>query len=96
MYEEEFKRINYASKNRSLTFFVGAGISAVSGAPSWKELIQKICLEIKYPVKEIYSSDESLKIPQMYYYAINRNKQKYYKFIKNMLMNKKIVPNELL
>mgnify|MGYP006922389735 CR=1 FL=1 len=32
----EFKRIVDASRKNSLTFFVGAGVSALSKAPSWK------------------------------------------------------------
>ena len=35
MYEEAYKRIINASQNHSLSFFVGAGVSSLSGAPSW-------------------------------------------------------------
>lgn len=85
MYEKEFERIINASRNHSLTFFVGAGISALSKAPSWKELILNICRELKITVKETYSSDEYLKIPQMYYYSIGKNNDKYYEFIEKLL-----------
>lgn len=42
MYEKELQRILTASQNNALTFFVGAGVSALSGAPTWKELIHAI------------------------------------------------------
>ena len=95
MYEKEFKRITNASRNHSLTFFVGAGISALSGAPSWKGLIQDICRELKLPVKETYSSDEYLKIPQMYYYATGKDDTKYYDFIEKSLVSTPLFPNEI-
>ena len=95
MYEKEFERIINASRNHSLTFFVGAGISALSKAPSWKELIQNICRELKITVKETYSSDEYLKIPQMYYYSIGKNNDKYYEFIEKLLVSTPLFPNEI-
>ena len=42
MYEKELQRILTASQNNALTFFVGAGVSALSGAPTWKGLINAI------------------------------------------------------
>mgnify|MGYP004624865321 FL=1 len=42
MYEKELQRILNASQNNALTFFVGAGVSALSGAPTWKGLIHAI------------------------------------------------------
>ena len=95
MYEKEFKRITNASRNHSLTFFVGAGISALSGAPSWKGLIQDICRELKLSVKETYSSDEYLQIPQMYYYATGKDDTKYYDFIEKSLVSTPLFPNEI-
>ena len=65
MYEKDFERIINASKNHSLTFFVGAGVSCISGAPSWKNIIDKICTQIGKPIQETYSSDENLKLAQM-------------------------------
>ena len=68
MYEIEFKRIVDASRKNSLTFFVGAGVSALSKAPSWKALIDDICHKIGYTPQKSYSSDEYLRIPQIFYY----------------------------
>lgn len=95
MYEKKFQRIIKASQNRSLSFFVGAGVSSLSGAPSWKELIKKICKKIDEPVKENYSSDEYLRIPQIFYHSINQNKDEYYKFIEENLNQKELLPNEV-
>ena len=92
MYSSEFKRILDASKSNSLTFFVGAGVSALSDAPKWSELIDSFCKELKRPTKK-YSSDEYLSIPQMYYYSIDKDKEKYYEFINNCFAQKQLSPN---
>ena len=92
MYSSEFKRILDASKSNSLTFFVGAGVSALSDAPKWSELIDSFCKELKRPTKN-YSSDEYLSIPQMYYYSIDKDKEKYYEFINNCFAQKQLSPN---
>jgi len=65
----------YHEKNK-IVFFVGAGVSAVSNIPSWSELITKMADEIRYTfpeaenddgsVRKIISSDEFLKVPQMF------------------------------
>lgn len=95
MYEEAFQRIIEASQNHSLTFFVGAGVSSLSGAPSWKKLIQQICIKINQPVKENYSSDESLRIPQIFYHSIDKDEEQYYKFIEENLTQEELFPNEV-
>ena len=70
MYEREFQRIINASQNNALTFFVGAGVSALSGAPTWKDLIHAISDKLGRARKDEYSSDEYLQIPQMFYYSL--------------------------
>lgn len=95
MYEEAYKRIIKASQNHSLSFFVGAGVSSLSGAPSWKQLIQKICEKINYPVKENYSSDENLRIPQIFYHSIDKDDEKYYRFIEQNLVQEELSPNAI-
>lgn len=92
MYEKEFRRIIEASQNNSLTFFVGAGVSTVSGAPKWSDLIDAMCIELGRTPQNTYTSDEYLRIPQMYYYSINEDNQKYYSFI-NSCFEKDLVPN---
>lgn len=71
MYEQIFRRVIEASQNNSLTFFVGAGVSAVSGAPKWSDLIDAMYDELGHTPKGSYTSDEYLRIPQIYYYSIN-------------------------
>lgn len=93
MYKEIFKRIIEASQNNSLTFFVGAGVSAVSGAPKWLDLINAICNELGRKPQKQYTSDEYLRIPQMYYYSINCNNKQYYSFITKCFDKDKLEPN---
>ena len=92
MYEKDFERIINASKNHSLTFFVGAGVSCISGAPSWKNIIDKICTQIGKPIQETYSSDENLKLAQMLY--IHLNKDKYNQFMEECIPNN-LLPNDI-
>lgn len=93
MYEQEFKRIVDASRKNSLTFFVGAGVSALSNAPTWKALINAICCEVGSTPQQSYSADEYLQIPQIFYYSIGQDDDKYYDFIKKHLSPFPLVPN---
>ena len=93
MYEKELQRILNASQNNALTFFVGAGVSTLSKAPTWKELINAICDKLGRAQKEEYSSDEYLQIPQMFYYSLGENKEEYYKFVKEQLHCSSLTPN---
>lgn len=93
MYEQVFQRIINASQNNSLTFFVGAGVSALSNAPKWSDLINDICRELGRESKEEYTSDEYLSIPQMYYYSIDRDNEKYYTFIRRCFEKCDLSPN---
>ena len=93
MYENELKRILDASQNKALSFFVGAGVSALSGAPTWKDLINAICEKLGRKQKDEYSSDEYLQIPQMYYYSLGENKEEYFKFVEAQLHSTDLLPN---
>lgn len=73
MYKDLFKRIIEASQTESLTFFVGAGISKLSDAPKWSELIDAFSDSLGRTKKSNYSNEEYLSIPQMYYYSINQD-----------------------
>ena len=95
MYEKELQRILEASQNNALTFFVGAGVSALSGAPTWKGLIQAISDKLGQERKEEYSSDEYLQIPQMFYYSLGKNKDEYYKFVETQLHASDLKPNAI-
>ena len=93
MYEKELQRILTASQNNALTFFVGAGVSALSGAPTWKRLIHAISDRFGQARKDEYSSDEYLQIPQMFYYSLGENKEEYYTFVKAQLHSSPMLPN---
>ena len=93
MYESEFKKIIEASQNHSLTFFVGAGVSALSNVPTWKGMIDIICEKMSYEVKDSYSSDEYLRIPQMFYYSIKKDDKKYIVLYKNALI--RLIVNQM-
>lgn len=95
MYRDIFKRIIEASQTESLTFFVGAGISKLSNAPKWSELIDAFCDNLGRAKKSDYSNEEYLSIPQMYYYSINQDEGRYYDFINNCFGNKKLIPNTI-
>jgi NAD-dependent SIR2 family protein deacetylase len=56
MYNDLYERINKASKSNSLTFFVGAGVSTLSGTPNWSKLIESFCEELG--ISKVFSSDD--------------------------------------
>jgi len=93
MYDNEFKRILEASQKNSLTFFVGAGVSKLSDAPKWSELIDSICDELGCTKKKVYSSDDYLRIPQMYYYSVGKDNNKYYSFVDKCFDGSGLKPN---
>ena len=95
MYQELFKRIVEASQTESLTFFVGAGVSKLSNAPKWSELIDAFSDSLGRTKKPYYSNEEYLSIPQMYYYSINQDEDQYYNFINNCFGDKKLIPNAI-
>lgn len=95
MYKDIFQRITRASKNNSLTFFVGAGISKLSNAPKWSELIDAFCSELKIKKETPYSNDDYLSIPQMFYYSINQNNSAYYTFIEKCFGTSELTTNAI-
>lgn len=92
------KKIKKAVENNKLVIFVGAGVSANSGLPTWYQLIEKLAFELdserfidkdcieksckKFKSTKI-SSDEFLKIPQ--YYFNERGNKEYYDKIYEIL-----------
>lgn len=95
MYQELFKRIVEASQTESLTFFVGAGVSKLSNAPKWSELIDAFSDSLGRDKKSNYSNEEYLSIPQMYYYSIGQDEGTYYDFINNCFGSEKLIPNAI-
>ncbi len=65
---ECIKEITESSRNGKLVFFVGAGVSTLSDYPQWWRLVDKYHEELYgSPKKGNYSSDEYLRIPQIFY-----------------------------
>ena len=95
MYKNEFQRIINASAENSLTVFVGAGVSALSNAPRWSDMIDKMCDVLGQDRKLHYSSDDFLQIPQIYFNEINRNKKQYYSFLNATLNTSALEINEI-
>lgn len=95
MYKNELEKILNASQRGALSFFVGAGVSALSNAPTWKGLIDAICQELGRDVKDHYSFDEYLQYPQMYYYSINEDSETYYNFVKSKICTSDLKPNQI-
>ena len=60
-----------------VSVFVGAGVSALSKYPSWNALVKTMSDEIGYTKEneeKNFSSEELLKIPQMYYNAFKKKR----------------------
>ena len=82
---ESLQIIQEARNNDRLVIFVGAGVSANSGIPTWGTLIKRIAEKIKYKSEnKDYSASEYLRIPQ-YFYNKRKNNAEYYSFIEGTL-----------
>ncbi len=88
-----FKRITDASRRGTLSFFVGAGVSAVSKAPKWSELIDVFCEKLGKEKKDRYTSEEYLSIPQKYYCSINNDIDEFYKIVESCFNKTELQPN---
>lgn len=77
-----FEKIKKYMDMDKISVFVGAGVSALSGYPSWNVLVRKMSDELGYTREKehkVFSTEELLKIPQMYY-----NKYKEQKYLKKI------------
>jgi len=75
---EILKDIDNWRKNNKLSVFVGAGVSMLSGLPSWGDVIKSMLKEmpdLKYEEDKL-SSDDYLKIAQMYFNTFGEEKYK--------------------
>ena len=75
---EILKDIDNWRKNNKLSVFVGAGVSMLSGLPSWSDLIKSMLKEmpgLKYDENKL-SSDDYLKIAQIYFNTYGEEKYK--------------------
>ena len=84
------KNIQIASQTDRLVLFVGAGISANSGVPTWKQLIDEMKKEL--PDSISYETDD-LKVAQAY--KDMRGEKEYLDKVKEILRHNKVIPNPI-
>lgn len=90
-YSLSVSQIKKSIKENSLILFVGAGISANSNLPTWRELIQSFKKELDLPDDD---SDDYLRVAQYYYDTFGKNQ--YTKKIEEVFFSKGTSkPNEL-
>lgn len=82
--------IQKASRENRLVIFVGAGVSANSGIPTWNKLVNAFKEEL--PVRLSQETD-ALKIAQLY--KDSRGHKEYMDKVKSILLHNKVVPNPL-
>lgn len=96
---DSIKEIKKAQEKNQLVMFVGAGVSANSGIPTWGNLIDAIAKKIGYDkcslcskkpqncecshCNHTFSQEEYLKIPEYFYQRTS--KKEYYSFLHNIL-----------
>lgn len=82
MIEDAIEKINLYMKQDKISVFIGAGVSRLVGYPTWNELVRCMVGELDgVEYKDSYSTDELLRIPQMYkdYYG----EKQYLDLVKN-------------
>lgn len=80
------ERIQHYMDNGKIAVFVGAGVSRLSGYPSWYEIIKKMANELGYLESDSLSTEDYLKISQMYF--IEKSEEKYLETIKKFFDGK--------
>ncbi|EJQ32380.1 hypothetical protein IEC_05392 [Bacillus toyonensis] len=90
--ETSIKKIQEASENNKLVVFVGAGVSANSGIPTWGALIEEMSKDLGN-FDDINSSDAYLKIPQFYYNE--RREKEYFEKLNEVFFSRKYKTNPL-
>ncbi|MDM5431106.1 SIR2 family protein [Bacillus mycoides] len=90
--ETSIRKIKEASKSNKLVVFVGAGVSANSGIPTWGELIAEMSKDLgEFDNKN--STDTYLKIPQFYYNE--RGEKEYFEKLNEVFFSRKYKTNPL-
>lgn len=96
--EKLFADIKCYTEMGKLSVFVGAGVSRLSGYPSWNSLVQSMADEVgcTYTKDEngngVFAPEELLKIPQIYY--LNKGKDIYRAKVEQGFENS-CIPNEI-
>lgn len=84
------KIIQKASQTNRLVPFVGAGVSANSGVPMWKQLIDEMKKELP---TSISAESDDLKVAQVYKDV--RGEKEYLDKVKEILRHNKVIPNPI-
>lgn len=84
------QHIQDASKQGRLVIFVGAGVSANSGVPMWKELIDEFKKELP---EELNKETDYLKIAELY--KSSRGHKEYMDKVKSVLKYRSTLPNPI-
>ena len=95
---DSLRIIQDARDNDRLVIFVGAGVSANSGIPTWGQLIERIAEVIDYEVKDrILTAQEYLRIPEYYYNQKEESGElgDYYSLIRSILQDKDATSNPI-
>lgn len=82
--------IQKASRENRLVIFVGAGVSANSGIPTWNKLVDTFKEELP---DRLFQEADALKIAQLY--KDSRGHKEYMDKVKSILLHNKVVPNPL-
>ncbi|MCM3361507.1 SIR2 family protein [Niallia sp. MER TA 168] len=80
----DIEAILEAKEKNQLVVFIGAGVSANSGLPSWGELVNNFAKRLG--INRTLSSEDYLRIPQYFYNE--RNKLEYYQLIESVFAGK--------
>lgn len=86
----DIEAILEAKEKNQLVVFIGAGVSANSGLPSWSELVGKFAS--KLGINRVLNSEDYLRIPQYFYNE--RDQLEYNQLIENVFSGQ-YSPNEL-
>ncbi|WP_395761300.1 SIR2 family protein [Bacillus sp. 3G2] len=86
----DIEAILEAIEKKQLIVFIGAGVSANSGLPSWGELVHKFAK--KLGINRSLNSEDYLRIPQYFYNE--RGNLEYYQLIEDVF-SEKYIPNML-
>ena len=82
------KQIQEASRQNRLVIFVGTGVSASAGVPTWKDLVEEMRKEM--PENVIKEETDFLKIAQLY--KEQRGEKEYLERIQEILKIKTVAP----
>lgn len=88
--------INKASRHGKLVFFVGAGLSSLSGYPRWAELVDVFYKRLYgKDIEEKLTSDDYLRIPQIFYDVLEEHQKNQYDEILKEVFDVEKMPNPI-